>query len=950
MSRTRALWLMVAVLLVAAMLRLPQLEDAPPGLHYDEAANAILAADIGLRGEHPVFIPSYTGKEVLFFYAAGALMRAIGPSILALRLTAALLALLTVAASYWLGRELLADRRVAVIASALIAASFWHLLLSRLGFRAISQPLLQALAMATLFHGLKASRKRAGPWRWFVLSGVFLGLTAYTYLAARLFPTVVLLALLPLLLTRQNRRNRWISLATTGGVAFIVVAPLLAYFVQNPAALWVRVAQVGPDGSAVGQQLSVLDGYLRSLGMFFLAGDPYWRFNLPGRPLFNWFWGGLLLVGWVASLLRWRRWWYDWQKAAVLLLITVPLIMILPTALATREIVPSNLRAIGLIPFIFYLPALGLVTLIEQLADLVRPPDQELGAFLRYLSFLEGYDVNYTFVVLLILLLGGAFTWRSYFEEWSTRTDLFYDSDGDLVALATYLDKQAPPDVPLFVAARHFRHPTLAFLSENYDRIKWLTGGQALTMPQEGPAQYIYPHSSPAPDWALDYLDSAERTVGPEGPDGKPLYVAFLLETMPNFEEDAATGRFDDLLRPLWYETQGGDAGEDLAVDFAWRVLKPGAAGLRAFAQLYDIWGNRWGQTELLSYAPEQWQTGDVVMQRLELPVAAGAPPGPYELRLGFFYEDGKDGGRRVPHLDGEGRFAGDALIIKGVPVAPGTLPVAPPRPPRGRPQNVRQGLELLGYSMGTETVSTGETLPLSLWWWATAAQPRTTLRLELLRSDNTGVILLDTQPVHGTYPFENWQTPLFLRDVIDPRIPVNLAAGGYRLHLRLIDADGDTVFTASLGTVSVQATDRTFDPPPVQYPLAATFAGEIELLGYDLENVAPRQFRLQLVWRALREIENDYTVFVHVLQADGTCCLWQNDSMPRQGAYPTSRWLAGEVVVDQIEMDLGSDTRTGLYPLEVGLYVPETGQRLSVEVPRRETGDALLLQPLETQ
>jgi hypothetical protein len=35
--------------------------------------------------------------------------------------------------------------------------------------------------------------------------------------------------------------------------------------------------------------------------------------------------------------------------------------MILPTALATSEIVPSNLRAIGLIPFIFYLPALGLI-------------------------------------------------------------------------------------------------------------------------------------------------------------------------------------------------------------------------------------------------------------------------------------------------------------------------------------------------------------------------------------------------------------------------------------------------------------------------------------------------------------------------------------------------------------------------------------------------------------
>ena len=25
--------------------------------------------------------------------------------------------------------------------------------------------------------------------------------------------------------------------------------------------------------------------------MFFLRGDLFWRFNLPGRPLFNWVWG-----------------------------------------------------------------------------------------------------------------------------------------------------------------------------------------------------------------------------------------------------------------------------------------------------------------------------------------------------------------------------------------------------------------------------------------------------------------------------------------------------------------------------------------------------------------------------------------------------------------------------------------------------------------------------------
>ena len=123
-TRWTALVLMVFILLTAVTLRLPALAEAPPGLHYDEAANAILAAEIGFQGERPVFISSYTGKEVLFFYVAGGLMRLLGESVFSLRLAAAFLGLLTIAATYWLGRELTRDRRLALVAAALLAVSF----------------------------------------------------------------------------------------------------------------------------------------------------------------------------------------------------------------------------------------------------------------------------------------------------------------------------------------------------------------------------------------------------------------------------------------------------------------------------------------------------------------------------------------------------------------------------------------------------------------------------------------------------------------------------------------------------------------------------------------------------------------------------------------------------------------------------------------------------------
>ncbi|MFW5940498.1 MAG: ArnT family glycosyltransferase [Chloroflexota bacterium] len=952
MTKDRALWLMVGCLLLAALLRLPALDDTPPGLHYDEAANASLAADIGLRGERPIFITSYTGKEVLFFYAAGALMRLVGESVFTLRLASAFLALLTVAATYWLGRALLADRRVAVIAAALLAISFWHLLFSRYGFRAISQPLLQALSVAALFHGLKQEQG----WRWFVLSGLFLGLTAYTYLAARLFPVPLGLALLPLLFDSKVARRRWRQVGLTVLVAVVVAAPLLLFFYQNPEAFWVRIQQVAPDDSASGATTvladsGLLNSYVRSLGMFFLVGDPYWRFNLPGRPLFNWFWGGLLLVGWLVALWRWRRWWYDWQKAAVLLLLLAPLTMVLPTALAVGEIVPSNLRAIGLIPFIFFLPALGLVTLLEQIADLFRRPDESVSAFLRYLNVLEGYDLNYAFVVLLILLLGGAFSAQSYFEEWATRSDLYYESDADLAAVAQYLDEQADPDAALYLAAPHYRHPTVAFLSERYEEIRWLPNAQALPLPPEGPALYVFPHNSPAPSWAQPFLEGAERTVGPQGPDDAPVFTAYRLEqpALPSgAPSQEVAANFGNVITLLGYDARAEEGSDALPVTLYWRVEGSAPAPVRPFVHLEDRWGSRWGQSDPTSYPAEQWQVGEVIVQHMRIPLRAGAPPGQYRLRVGLFDEQS---GERLLLLE-EGQMVGSAVTIEPLSLAGGPTPAAPPEAPRGAPQTVRPGLQLLGYERGDEPVPTGARLPLALWWWASEPQPSMTVRLELLRGDNTGKIILDTTPVHGTFPFERWgssaaEMPLFVHDEVNPQFPADLEGGEYRLHLRLLDAESSTVFTSSLGTVTVTPTERQFQRPQTEYPLAATFAGEIQLVGYNLEQLEGRRYGLQLVWQALQAPTDDYTVFVHLLREDGSCCLWQQDVMPRQGTYPSSRWVAGEYVLDEYEIEIPPEAAAGERQLEVGLYVAETGQRLQVSSPGAAETDVVYLRPL---
>src|SRR5512145_2815204 len=102
----RFFWLLVLTLLIAAVLRLWQLDTLPPGLHYDEAADTIVAQQIARGESAPIFVEAYTGKEVLFFYWAAAWMKLIGPSVFAMRLAAAMLGVLTVAVTYWTVREL----------------------------------------------------------------------------------------------------------------------------------------------------------------------------------------------------------------------------------------------------------------------------------------------------------------------------------------------------------------------------------------------------------------------------------------------------------------------------------------------------------------------------------------------------------------------------------------------------------------------------------------------------------------------------------------------------------------------------------------------------------------------------------------------------------------------------------------------------------------------------
>lgn len=128
--------------------------------------------------------------------------------------------------------------------------------------------------------------------------------------------------------------------------------------------------------------------------------------------------------------------------------------------------------------------------------------------------------------------------------------------------------------------------------------------------------------------------------------------------------------------------------------------------------------------------------------------------------------------------------------------------------------------------------------------------------------------------------------------------------------------------------------------------PLDAEFGEEILLTGYYLAREEVERgdiLLLTLFWEAEREVSTDYKVFVHLLDEDGSI-LAQHDSQPMGGVRPTSGWRIGEKIEDRHGVLL-PEIPPGEYSLVVGVYDPESGERLSIsDGGERAMGDSLLL------
>lgn len=275
--------MLVLVLLAAAALRLAHLTSWPPGLYPDEATegNDALAA---LHGGWDWFYPANNGREGLYANLQAVALAVAGvrePWVL--RLVSALAGILTVPGIYLLGRELW-GRHAGLLAAALLAGSFWHVVFSRVGFRAVLAPLVLVYALWALLAGLRRVREGTGGWMRAATGGLLIGVGLHTYIAFRAEALAfAALGIAALASARKARKRTFAALALAAACAFVAAAPLLAYFVQHPGSFGGRAGQVAAWETE--QPLrEIARNVVLETSMLAWHGDRNWRHNDSGAP------------------------------------------------------------------------------------------------------------------------------------------------------------------------------------------------------------------------------------------------------------------------------------------------------------------------------------------------------------------------------------------------------------------------------------------------------------------------------------------------------------------------------------------------------------------------------------------------------------------------------------------------------------------------------------------
>lgn len=343
---------------LAVFFRFYKFYSFPPGLWYDEAVNASDAISLIDHDHVRLWFDTVFGRSTLYLYLLAGSFKVFGYTIFAIRIVPTVAGLSAVVAFYFLARHV-AGTVPALIASALHAVSRWAVTFSRISWEASIQPVIEILAVYWFMRAMETRKA----WQ-FALSGFFLALGLYSYVAFRMVPAVVAVFGLLWLATRwRELRAQLPGLATFIVVFVIAVAPLGIFTVMHPDKVSERARQVSvfKEVDKEGSYDPLWHNFRATWRMFNVQGDQNGRHNLPFAPELDDLSAALFVLGIAVSLWSFR----DWRRAGVAPWLVLALV---PGALTLQVENPSAIRGIGAVPAVFLLEALAVGAVYRVLA------------------------------------------------------------------------------------------------------------------------------------------------------------------------------------------------------------------------------------------------------------------------------------------------------------------------------------------------------------------------------------------------------------------------------------------------------------------------------------------------------------------------------------------------------------------------------------------------------
>ncbi len=254
--------------------------------------------------------------------------------------------------------------------------------------------------------------------------------------------------------------------------------------------------------------------------------------------------------------------------------------------------------------------------------------------------------------------------------------------------------------------------------------------------------------------------------------------------------------------------------------------------------------------------------------------------------------------------------------------------------------------MRLIGARIEQNTARAVEILPVTVYWQVLEpVDINYSVFVHLFGRDGQKMGQFDTYPGLGAWP----TTLLKAGDVVVDTYPVpvwpeadRMAPSVLRILVGLYDyyepgRPARPTWDSAKQPVNLQIGSAKLIPwqwPEVKptRTVNVRFGDGIRLTGYELNGGPPsNDYNLKLVWQPTSRPSANYTVFIQVW--DESEQLAGFDGPPVGGDYPTSRWEAGEVVVDEHTLNLNG-LSPGRHRLLIGLYRLDTGERLSVVGP----------------